>query len=341
MSSNEYQYVLELFREDNTPVGRAEIVVDWEPAGEWAKFAALRSGILSDGETARVLSIDPVWHSETGEPMLEGFRVNLAINGSSRAATGFTTDYFHRLAVQASTAFVERGKLAKGENVHYVAAAFPQSKNDVEQRETSGLQFTVEEVAPVLNIKESTLGLFMENSDLMGEAHKEDAPVFIPRQVFEEASAITRQAGAKETGGILIGHLRRDPEAAEIFLEVTAQIPARDAEADLTSLKFTPEVWTEVRAAIELRRRGEIMLGWWHSHPVREWCRECPIERQQKCAMASEFFSAHDRHLHRTVFPGAHSIALVANDTATDEVTFSAFGWRRGVIEPRGVYMVR
>jgi hypothetical protein len=181
----------------------------------------------------------------------------------------------------------------------------------------------------------------MENSDLMGEAHKEDAPVFIPRQVFEEASAITRQAGAKETGGILIGHLRRDPEAAEIFLEVTAQIPARDAEADLTSLKFTPEVWTEVRAAIELRRRGEIMLGWWHSHPVREWCRECPIERQQKCAMASEFFSAHDRHLHRTVFPGAHSIALVANDTATDEVTFSAFGWRRGVIEPRGVYMVR
>ncbi|MEW6207435.1 MAG: Mov34/MPN/PAD-1 family protein [Acidobacteriota bacterium] len=337
---NEYQYVLELFREDSTPVGRAEILVDWEPAGEWAKFAALRQGILADGETARVLSIDPIWHSKVGEPLLDGFRVNLAINGSSVAATDFTTDYFRSLALQASSAFVEKGKLAKGENINYVAAAFPRVRDESAEMNSPELQLTVEEVATVLNITHSSIALFMENSDLMGEAHEEDPPVFIPREVFDEARAFTRQAGAKETGGILIGHLRRDPEAGEVFLEVTAQIPARDAESDLTSLKFTPAVWTEVRAAIELRRRGEIMLGWWHSHPVREWCRECPVERQRKCAMASEFFSAHDRHLQRTVFPGAYSIALVANDTM-DDITFSAFGWRRGVVEPRGVYVVR
>ena len=33
-----------------------------------------------------------------------------------------------------------------------------------------------------------------------------------------------------------------------------------------------------VRAVLELRRRQEIHLGWWHSHPVRHWCEEPSAE---------------------------------------------------------------
>ncbi len=82
------------------------------------------------------------------------------------------------------------------------------------------------------------------------------------------------------------------------------------------------------------------MLGWWHSHPVREWCKECPVERQQVCKMSGDFFSAHDHALHRTVFPSAYSIAIVANDVATGDVTFSAFGWRDGLLEARGFHVI-
>ena len=81
------------------------------------------------------------------------------------------------------------------------------------------------------------------------------------------------------------------------------------------------------------------MLGWWHSHPVREWCKDCAPERQQVCKMASDFFSAHDHALHRTVFPRAYSIALVANDAVMGDVTFSAFGWREGLLESRGFHI--
>ena len=82
------------------------------------------------------------------------------------------------------------------------------------------------------------------------------------------------------------------------------------------------------------------MLGWWHSHPVREWCKDCTRERQQTCALAAGFLSAHDRALHRHVFPRAYSLALVVNDVACGGPTFSLFGWRDGLLEPRGFLLV-
>src|SRR6185295_9088262 len=38
MSANGYQYVIALFREDDSPLGQASVKVDWGPAEEWAKF---------------------------------------------------------------------------------------------------------------------------------------------------------------------------------------------------------------------------------------------------------------------------------------------------------------
>jgi hypothetical protein len=164
-------------------------------------------------------------------------------------------------------------------------------------------------------------------------------PLFIPQRVLAEAKALSKEAGAKETGGILIGHLGRDSQLPEIFAQVTAQIPARHTEASLTSLTFTSETWTAVRNALDLRRKGELMLGWWHSHPVREWCKDCSAESQKACAMAVDFFSAHDHALHRTVFPRAYSVALVVNDLSENDATFSMFGWRRGLLESRGFHL--
>ncbi|MFY9573147.1 MAG: hypothetical protein WAV20_17235, partial [Blastocatellia bacterium] len=102
MTTNGYQYVIELFREDDSPLGQASVNVDWGPAEEWAKFQALRRGLLSPNETGRVSSIEPLWLRNLGEPYLEGFRVNIATN-AGEAATDFATGYFKALASQASS----------------------------------------------------------------------------------------------------------------------------------------------------------------------------------------------------------------------------------------------
>ena len=136
--------------------------------------------------------------------------------------------------------------------------------------------------------------------------------------MIEETVELMVRAGGKETGGILIGHLHRDPGRRQLFLEVTAQIPAQHAEQELARLTFTPETWTAVDAALALRGKGEIQLGWWHSHPASHWCDDCPPETRRRCksagAPSGDFFSAHDVALHRTVFPRAYSIALVLSD---------------------------
>ena len=102
------------------------------------------------------------------------------------------------------------------------------------------------------------------------------------------------------------------------------------------SLAFTPETWTQVQGAIDLRRRDEIMLGWWHSHPIKAWCAKCPAEKRKKCPLLVDYFSAQDRLLHRTVFPAAYSIALVVKELADDKQTISMFGWRQGMVAQRG-----
>ena len=56
--------------------------------------------------------------------------------------------------------------------------------------------------------------------------------------------------------------------------------------------------------------------------------------------MASGFFSAQDRALHRAVFPRAYAVALVVNQIAEQEQTFSLFGWRQGLIQARGFHVL-
>ncbi|MDT4953908.1 MAG: hypothetical protein QOJ02_2046 [Acidobacteriota bacterium] len=336
MLKNDYRYALMLYREGKASLGQLAMAVDWEPAREWAEFRALRQGRAQGFETGSVSTVQPLWHSTLGEPYMKGFRVSVGSEeAQEEVATDFTISYFRQLAKQASALLIEKGNLKKGERFKYLVAAFPQQKTQGEPK----LKFTMEEVVPHLPLRDASLAETLRESIFQGHSDNDDMPLFVPQRVLEEAKALSKGAGAKETGGILIGHLGRDASLPEVFAEVTAQIPARHTEASLTSLTFTSETWTDVRAALDLRRKGELMLGWWHSHPVREWCKDCSTESRKVCKMACDFFSAHDHALHRTIFPRAYSVALVVNDLAGVAATFSMFGWRRGLLEARGFHI--
>ena len=341
-----YKFTLELRKEDASPIGKVAIDVDFEPALEWARFLGVRRGFLTRETFHSSASLVPIWHQRLSEPYISGFSVRIVPRTEptpTEFRCDFDTDYFTGLAEQARALFIEQGKMEMGESYGFLASAYCQAlvagaeggENEVRS------SFQVEETTPPLAIREGQVAEFKMCSREQGKIPPGSTPVFMPQRILGEAAEMTRNAGTVETGGILIGHLRQDRRVPETFVEVTGLIPARHAEAELTKLTFTAETWTAVRAAVELRKPGEIMLGWFHSHPVKEWkCKECPVERQKVCGLAKDFLSAHDRALHRTVFPRAWCIALVANDVAFSDVTFSMFGWDRGGLTPRGFHVM-
>jgi len=336
-----YQFVIELSTDDppTETVGSHQVTPDlWRPALESGRFAALRrdrrrSAVLPNGPG----QIDPRWHALRGEPFVDGFRVTFTLDDGPEISTDFTADYFHDTAQQLGRRLVESGRLKAGEPFRYQVSAFAAADEPAEQRR--GLSVTA--VPQRLNFQKTPLGTLQNDAVEYGPVSDEDLPAFIPQAVLEETVACLEQAGAAETGGILIGHLHRDPQRPEMFfVEVTAQIPARHAVQELTRLTFTPETWAGVDAALQLRGLGERKLGWWHTHPSRQWCAQCPVENRRRCQLSGEFFSTHDAALHQTCFPMPYSLALVISDSYAHGLTYPLYGWRGGRIVSRGFYQM-
>ncbi|MCZ6695713.1 MAG: hypothetical protein O7A63_04140 [Acidobacteria bacterium] len=331
-----YRFTLEIYDGQGASLGQEPISVDFQPAEEWARFMAIRSGVLPAARPSAQAFLQPIWHHDRGRPYTEGFRVRLQMEHHREATSDFTALYFGELAQQASSRLVERMQLRPGDPFQFIVTAFPKEEREERPRP----RFRAEEVVTALPVREAVLRDRMRSASPQGVVQADDIPVFVPRGVLIEATALALEKGAIETGGILVGHLYRDQIAGEIFAGVTTQIPAVHALGDRTSLKFTAEAWTHVQGVLDLRRRDEVHLGWWHSHIPNAWCRNCPIERRRRCPLSTGFFSTQDRSLHRAVFSPAYAQALVVNVIGADEQTTTMFGWRHGTIQQRGFYVV-
>jgi proteasome lid subunit RPN8/RPN11 len=331
-----YRFALTLFGEDGTNAGTALAQCDWEPVHEWTRLNFQRTGELAPELEDESASILPIWETKYGEPYCRGFRVQIEQPGRGPVGWDFPNTHFKEYAGTVASGFVEQKKLREGEVYSYIVVAHPAAP---EQPAGAGLRVT--NASPGLPMQEGSIETFLARARPEGVIDADDLPVFVSAQVLEQAAAQTRAHEGTETGGILIGKLWRDASAAEIFVEVTAHIPAEHTSGSNVKLTFTPETWTAAEVALRLRRRGEVYLGYFHSHPVREWCRSraCTPEAQKKCSLARDFFSADDKAVMRAAFPRAYSIAMVANDTAFD-LSFSMFGNRRGITQPRGFYIL-
>ncbi|MGP8251892.1 MAG: Mov34/MPN/PAD-1 family protein [Terracidiphilus sp.] len=331
-----YRFAVAMFGEDGAELGTIPARRDWEPAVEWTRLCHQRRGELAlDGNGGA--SVLPLWEESLGEPYCRGYRVEIAGNGGLPVSSDFPITDFQDFASVAAALFVERKVLREGELYRYLVVAQPAPP---EAAGGGGLQVT--NASPRIPAREASLMSFLARATPHGEAHAIDMPVFVSGRVLAEAEEQTRAREGAETGGILIGLLWRDSSEGELFAEITAQIPAEHTASTNVKLTFTPQTWAAADAALRLRGRGEIYLGYWHSHPVREWCkgRSCTLEAQKNCRFAKDFFSADDEAVMRAVFPRAYSVAIVANDTAFTDLTFSMFGNRQGITRPRGFYMI-
>lgn len=331
---SQYQFLMTLCREDGTQIGELPVAPDWSPAYEWTLLEGMRTGALSPSQPPGPARVEPVWHPAAHEPYVGGFRVVVSPNGAGGAEVDcvFPNAYFKALARRASSLFVERGELKAGDHYTYAMSAYWHEGGEPERRAA----FEVEEAPQPVQIQDSSLAEFVSDSVLQGnDPPRTVPPVFIPQHILDETADLARRAclaaPGSETGGVLVGHLHRSGQ--EVFVEATAQVHARNAVASHQyRLTFTPDTWSDVQGAIDLRGRGESWVGWWHSHP-----KEIAASVSEDVAA---FMSPEDCALHRTCFPRAYSVALVVTEQADGGHRHSLFGWFYGLIAARGFYVL-
>jgi len=333
-TATDFRYVLQLHRPDgwSSPLLQAAVEGDFGPLVRCVQFEWARRDpsppVRLDPAAA---TVRPCWDPQRGPPYLAGLQVEDDRQAAEPVQVG--SEYFGNLAKQMAEPLIKEGRLQPGETYRYHVCAYPATTGGQAPRAAGG--FTVEPVVQPLPLGEGSLSAFQERSTPSGPASQGEFPAFVPQTVIDQAGELTVAAGAAETGGILIGRLLRDFEQQEIFAEVTAQIPARLAQQALTTLTFNKETWADVEGAIRLRGRDEIYLGWWHSHPARQWCKDCPVENRKVCKLSGEFFSSHDVALHEAVFSQPYHLALVISDSYAAGVTWPLFGWRNGRVSHR------
>ncbi|HEV7403702.1 MAG TPA: Mov34/MPN/PAD-1 family protein [Chthoniobacteraceae bacterium] len=325
-----HRFVLALTASTGEALGQYPVTPDWQPAREAVSLCRLRAGSDQPLPEDVPLSIDPIWDQAQGEPSAVGVAV------SHEAHTvAVPLRYFRGLSQELGAKLVEEKKLGEGAKFSYELLAYRAPAPAPPARPP----FTITALPVTLPFREVEVADWTARSAPDGTPGDENFPVFLEPQVLEEARACTTAAEGVETGGVLIGHLLRDRATRDLALWITAQIPAQHAPATTVKLSFTPDTWVSVRAAISLRNRGEQMLGTWHSHPAIAWCAKCPPEQQRECGLRMPFFSDDDVLLHRTVFGSAFCVGLVVTQ-ALDGLRHGLFGWRAGLIEPRGFHLL-
>lgn len=333
MTSPSRRYVLELVHLDqaHTPIGQFEVTPDFETADQASFFAALRSGRLAPGQPAGVTRREPVWDKKRGEPFVDAIAIHVRC-GLEYHVHAVGREYFKPLAQSTAEALVKQKQLKEGSVFEYTVLAYPARGPTAAENAEGTMSFVV---ASEPNTR------LLEGAARRGEAPSNGVDVFIPQQVLDEASEMTRTAGAREIGGVLIGHLCRDTkEQHRFFVNITALIPATHTINESTQIIFKPETWTAALAAIRLRGKGEQMMGWFHSHPATSWCNpRCPVEARKRCPLQRIFFSDLDIDFHKKNFTPAYAIALLCTATM-DGLRFTLYGWNEhGWIAQRGFHV--
>ena len=110
-----------------------------------------------------------------------------------------------------------------------------------------------------------------------------------------------------EQGGLLVGQAFVDPRSSSLaHIRVLKSAAAADAEGTAFSLRMGSGVWQAAQALLE---PGELIVGWYHSHPG-----------------LTAFFSDTDRQTQRAFFGHPYSIGWVIDPINGDEALFLGAG---------------
>lgn len=329
-----HRYVIDVLGESGDAIGRITAQPDWRPALAWVQLEGIRQGRLDPVATPAAGSVEPVWDA-AGRPRVAAFRVT--VGGVARE---LPRAYVRGLVERAQETLVRWDVLRPGMTFRWEVVAVEAAEPEVRRPCVPDLE-TVD-VARPLPLVPGSLATFRAGGAAAGGAEPSGAiPVFVARDVLGAVLAAAAEARDVETGGVLVGRLRRDTASPELFVEVTAQLPAPHTRATATALTFTGDTWAALDAALAARGSDEILVGWWHAH--LDWCRlrGCPLERRRGCDASRPFFSREDLHFQAACFGAPWHLGLLASDAAiTGGLTTTLFGWWQGMVVPRGFHVL-
>lgn len=338
MPPKSYRYCFAAYRGQGGPsLGHFAADLDLGPAAEWGRFTALRRWLNPELAAEAEPRIAPIWHASAGAPYVEGLRVTLRAKAMPTITTDIPSSFFRPKAMRLGNTLVAQKKIASGELFTYAVLAFPISA-DAERQDPDPLQ--IEELPVPMALAPGSIEDELTQAAAFGDVGSGQMPVFVPQATLDEALTLAERAGHVELGAVLIGKMHRDARSRELFLKVTALIPARHTLSESAKVTFTAETWAAVQAALSLRGAGEQFVGWMHNHPgAPHWCKkECSPEAKLRCLFNTPFFSSADCDLHRVGFSQAHCVALLVTGTFSG-LKITMYGWDRAQIVQRGFYI--
>lgn len=104
---------------------------------------------------------------------------------------------------------------------------------------------------------------FISERDILNE----DKRVYIKQDALNHLIEHLRSNKKVEQGGILFGNAYQDPFSGELYIEITAAIPALATIGTSAHLDFTPDSWMGIMDYARAEHPQENIVGWYHSHP--------------------------------------------------------------------------
>jgi len=135
--------------------------------------------------------------------------------------------------------------------------------------------------------------------------------VHVAHTVLSEILTWARQAQGREIGGILLGRVHRGRALA---VRVEAALLAQGADSVGSSIRFTPELVSELSARGQSEYPSFQVVGWFHTH----------------CGLGA-FLSGYDMAVHKEHFSEPWQVALVLDTELGRE---ALYGWEGGAIVP-------
>jgi proteasome lid subunit RPN8/RPN11 len=333
-----WRYRLELWLAEGRRVHEVPLApADFARAVEATFFAGLRRGAFRSyappaPEQARLA---PLFGGSHTPALTRGFEVALPSLAGEEVRQAFDLRFFTNKVRHVGARLAVAGRLPGDAVLLYHLVAYAEGEGAAAPTPA----FAVEAVGPDVPIRPGSRRA-LGPTEAWDAPGPDDFPVLVPRRVLEEAVEEARRAPEREVGGVLLGHLRRDEGAGELFLEVTCLVPAEETEATDLSVTFTHATWARAREVLEWRGEGEVFAGWAHSHPFR-LCKECPAPVPAECVRKVLFYSSDDEFLMELSFARPFMVGLLAAveprlEAALGHLPVRLFGWRDGLVRPRG-----
>jgi proteasome lid subunit RPN8/RPN11 len=337
-----YRFRLEFLRGRSRRIREIELArPDFDRAIETTFFDGLRRRLFRDYDPPLDRArIEPRFVEGDQTPRSAGFTVAVPALDGGEHRCSFDLMYFKNMGRRIGVELIAGGRLPEDADLHYQLGAY---LDTVETPAAGGLTFDLETTAPSIPIRPGSRRQFGA-TEAWDRPLVEDFPVLLPRHVIQEAVDEARHAPEREVGGVLLGHLRREEEHGELFLEVTCLVPAEQTQATEISVTFTHETWARVREVIDWRGEGEIFAGWVHSHPFR-FCAECPLPVPAECVAKVMFYSSDDEFLMETSFARPFMVGLLTAveprlESVLGHAPVKLYGWKNGLIEARGFEVI-